>query len=170
MGRNVESAWSPTRLRVKAVLSWIAAMLPAILCLWAVWSRPFDIAAESPEASAVHRVVPITGTVAAIADCGRDLVEIRSIRLRWRPSDRDLPAPLQLVVEGESRDRASVDRFTARLASHEFLGGVAAARSDDLGGGVEFEIRVGGAKASFPSSFPCREGVRTIVAMSERSR
>jgi len=152
-----------------ATRSWIAALLvPAVIVAARAWTRP-GVVEEEASATTPRRTVPLTGTIAAIADCGRDLVRLRDVRTRWVPASRETPGPLVCVVLGTANDRPSLDRFVRRLRSHGFLGRVDVGPTTSpvvVGGAVDFEIRLGATDAS-ESRLP---SPRAIVASAESIR
>jgi len=165
---NVQATRMGTRRPHRsATRSQIAALLiPAlIVAVWA-WARPSFVEEERPM-PAPRRTMPLTGTIAAIADCGRGLVELRTLRIRWSPAAADLPAPLPVEVQGTAADRASLERFLDRLRAHAFLGHVGSPWSVGAAG-VEFEVRLGPSEDSPESAVPQLD--RPLTAMAEATR
>lgn len=144
MGETARTSRVKT-MPIPAATSWAAALLLPSLCVAAAVLGSVRDRGTPTMPTTPHRAPPITGTLATVADCGRELVELRTVRLRWRPAGLDAPGPLDLVVEGDARSRGLVDRFIARLDAHGFLGEVAATRLLDRGDAVEFELRLGDA-------------------------
>jgi len=145
------------------LVAWLAATLLPALCVVVVAARTPDGGGAPRRDAVLRRSVPLTGAIATIADCGRGLVELRSLRTRWRPVGGDAPGPLELLVRGVSPDAESLDRFATRLRSHGFLGAISVGSRLAADAAIEFEVRLG----SDPVSPAPIETHRAIVAMAE---
>lgn len=162
---TLRSALPASKVRWRRVA---VPLMPAIALVALMQVRDARVlTAAEPRDPVIHRTVPLTGTIAAIADCGRGLVELRTLRIRWSPAAADLPAPLPVEVQGTAADRASLERFLDRLRAHAFLGDVRSPWSVGAAG-VEFEVRLGPSEDSPQSAVPPL--ARPMTAMGEASR